>query len=190
MIPPYYRVARIPADQPLVVQPSVGRQWLMAGPLTIGTFALIGLTAAPWVAGSVGTGPVEVVAVTGCFAVFGVLLAWLQVALQHRAGPVLAAGPAGLWIRLRPMRAPGIWLPWEAVAEVYRRAWWPERYLCVRTYDPRVGQDLGGLGGLDASVNKSVFGTGLLVSLSTADRPEDEIAAALAHFAAGRVPLR
>ncbi|GAA0795827.1 hypothetical protein [Spirilliplanes yamanashiensis] len=188
--PPYAVVPRIPADQPFVVQPSATKRALLLGGLTLGTFLVVGSLLAVFLTVLFDPGFAGVMGIVGCLLLSGLFFTGLQFAVQHRAGPALAVGPDGLWIRTRPFRSGGIWLPWAAVAEVYRRTWLPERYLCVRPHDPRAGQHLGGFGGLDAAMSKGVFGTGLLVSLRTADRSEDEIMRAVAWFAAGRVPVR
>ena len=121
--------------------------------------------------------------------VLGALFVALQLAVQLRPGPLFAAGPAGVWIRTRPFRSAGIWLPWEAIQQVYRRRWALERFLCLRPYDPRVGQNVGGLGQMDTAMSRAVFGTGLLLTLTFADKNEAEILQAVAYFANGRVHL-
>jgi hypothetical protein len=187
MLQPYLSVPRIPEDQPFVVQQNVGKRVLMLAALGLGPLAVIGLVLAFVIAQTAGVG--AGVGTLFCLLLAGALFVGLQVAVQVRPGPLLAAGPGGVWIRTRPFRSPGIWLPWEAIQQVYRKRWGFERYLCFRPYDQRVGQNLGGLGQIDASMSKAVFGTGLLLTLTMADRKEAEILQAVAYYANGRVNL-
>jgi hypothetical protein len=188
-IPPYTPVPEIPADQPFVLQQSVGKRFAILAGVGSVPFLLVGVVIGLGILSSDG-GVAGFLGAIGCMLVLTLFFAGLQLAVQIRRGPLLAVGPAGLWVRTRPFRSAGIWLPWEAIAQIYRKRWVWEKYLCVQPHDPRVGQNLPGLGQLDASMSKAVFGTGLLVSLTMAQRGQDEIMQALAYFSAGRVPLR
>ena len=65
--------------------------------------------------GTITTGVVIAFLLVGLFG--------LQVWLLATGGPVLAVGPAGLWIKTRPTRGQAIWLPWEAIGLISRRRW-------------------------------------------------------------------
>ena len=69
-------------------------------------------------------------------------------------GPVLAVGPRGLWIKTRPTRGQAMWLPWEAIARIYRRRWSLEKMVCVQPPDPRVGSGLGSYTAVDSAANR------------------------------------
>jgi hypothetical protein len=175
---------RIPEDQPFIVRPSVQKRILLFGGISLFFALLIGCLPAA------GSGELLVgLAIVGCALVFFGLIFGLQVWLMTSGGPVLAVGPAGLWIKTRPTRGQAIWLPWEAVAQVYRRRWALEKMVCVRPHDPRTGTNLGAFTALDSSMQQLFFGTGFTATLNFADRSEAEIMGAIAHFAAGRVPI-
>ncbi|HEU5109672.1 MAG TPA: hypothetical protein VFT95_14110 [Micromonosporaceae bacterium] len=182
---------RIPEDQPFIVRPSVGKRVIQFG-VILGVLALliacpIGMLAAT----DPGTDGVAVtLGVLGCLLVFFGALMALQVWLLTSGGPVLAAGPHGLWIKTRPTRGQAIWLPWELVARVYRRRWALDKMVCVQPRDPRVGGNLGAFTAIDASMQQLFFGSGFTATLNFADRPESEIMGALAHYAAGRCPVQ
>ncbi|NES31139.1 hypothetical protein GCE86_21550 [Micromonospora terminaliae] len=110
----------------------------------------------------------------------------LQLWLVSSGGPVLALGPAGLWIKTRPTRGQAIWLPWEAVERVYVRRWGLEKVLCVKPRDPRVGSGLGAFTALDSGMQQAFFGTGFTATVNHADRSEDEIMRAVVGYVAGR----
>jgi hypothetical protein len=173
---------RIPEDQPFIAQHSVKKRVLLFGGIG-GGFALV-------FGGCVGVGsqdPFAALATFGCIAVLFGLIFGLQLWLLTSGGPVLAIGPAGLWIKTRPTRGQAIWLPWEAIERVYQRRWAFDKMLCVKPRDPRTGGNLGAWTALDAGMQQLVFGTGFTAPLNFADRPEAEIVAAVAHFSGGRV---
>jgi hypothetical protein len=173
---------RIPEEQPFVARHSVKKRALLFG----GIFGGLGLV----IAGCVGVSSGEALValgIFGCFAVFFGLIAALQIWLLASGGPVLAIGPAGLWIKTRPTRGQAIWLPWEAIERVYQRRWAFDKSLCVKPRDPRTGANLGAFTALDSGMQQLVFGTGFTAPLNFADRPEAEIIAAVAHFSGGRV---
>jgi hypothetical protein len=80
-------------------------------------------------------------------------------------------------------------LPWEGIERVYRRRWSFEKMFCVKARDPRAGANLGVFTALDSSMQQLVFGSGFTATANFADRPEQEILAALTHFSAGRCPV-
>ncbi|SCL39983.1 hypothetical protein GA0070624_6757 [Micromonospora rhizosphaerae] len=114
------------------------------------------------------------------------LVVGLQLWLISSGGPVLAVGPAGLWIKTRPTRGQAIWLPWEAIDQIYRRRWGLEKMLCVRARDPRAGGDLGAFTALDTGMSQALFGTGFTATVNFADRSEKEIMEAVLRHSAGR----
>jgi hypothetical protein len=181
---PFPVVKRIPEDQPFVLRHSVPRRLLvMAGPL------LLMLVAVGCPLGLLTTGgidPLVPLAILGSVVVLVGLLVGLQLWLLASGGPVLAVGPAGLWIKTRPTRGQAIWLPWEAIEQVYRRRWAFEKMVCVKPRDPRTGGNLGAYTALDSGMQQLVFGTGLTATLKFGDRSEPEIMQAIGHFAAGR----
>lgn len=179
-------VKRIPEDQPFVVRPSGRKHLLFFGGLM--AFALL-----------IGACPLGLMAMAGSFdmaaigvgiflVTFGGLFG-LQYWMVASGGPVLAVGPAGMWIKTRPTRGQAIWLPWEAIEQVYRRRWAFNKYVCVKLRDPRMLGNLGAYTALDSSMMQGVFGTGLTATANFADRPEAEIMQAIGHFSAGRCPV-
>ncbi|GAA3336942.1 hypothetical protein GCM10020358_11430 [Amorphoplanes nipponensis] len=184
---PYPVVPRIPADQPFVVRPSVRKRVFLFGGFTLAVLAVLGCVLGLGAIGSENA--VALLAMFGLIALFFVALFGLQIWLLTSGGPVLAVGPAGLWIKTRPTRGQAIWLPWEAIGLISRRRWSLEKMLCVAPRDPRAEQNLGAFTALDAGVMKAFFGTGFTATLNFADKSEQEILQAVAHFAAGRVQL-
>jgi hypothetical protein len=178
----YPVVPRIPTDQPFVVNVSV-RKWglrlgLLAGVLVVMFLCLAGL-------GPGGDGSLVLVGM----ALLVALLVGLQIWRVTSGGPVLAAGPAGLWIRTRTSRGQAIWLPWEAIALISRRRWMFDKMLVVQPHDPRVGQGLGVRTALSSFNMSTVYGDGFVATLTMADRKEAEILQAIAYYAANRVHL-
>src|SRR5262249_24928835 len=147
----------------------------------------IGLASQDSGSGSASIAPL--IAVFGCVLVFFGALVGLQLYLITSGGPVLAAGPAGLWIKTRPTRGQAIWLPWEGIERIYRRRWSFEKMVCVKARDPRVGSNLGAFTAMDSSMQQLFFGSGFTATVNFADKPEQEIMAALTHFSAGRCPI-
>ncbi|SCG56776.1 hypothetical protein [Micromonospora inositola] len=178
------RAKRIPEDQPFVARPSLRKRALALGGLTL----LIGLViACPMgLAASSENGGAEILLAVPLIMFFFALVVGLQLWLVSSGGPVLAVGPAGLWIKTRPTRGQAIWLPWEAIDQIYRRRWGLEKMLCVRARDPRAGGDLGAFTALDAGMQQAFFGTGFTATVNFADRSEQEIMTAVVHYSAGR----
>jgi len=186
-VQPYPVVPRIPEDQPFIVRPSVRKRALVFGGLIAALMAFLGA-----VLGLAAIGSENGLALLVLFLVIALAfvgLIGLQIWLLATGGPVLAVGPAGLWIKTRPSRGQAIWLPWEAIGMISRRRWSFEKMLCVAPPDPGAGQQLGAFTALDSMVNQAAFGTGFTATLNFADRSEQEILQAVAHFAAGRVQL-
>ena len=176
---------RIPEDQPFVLRQAVGKRAALFGGVLVFMLLIVtcpvGLMAS---SGDVGLLPILVfpgLVLVVCGAAFG-----FQLWLFTSGGPVLAVGPAGLWIKSRPTRGQAIWLPWEAIDRIYRRRWSLEKMVCVKPRDPRTGGNLGAFTALDSSMQQLVFGTGFTATLNFANRPEQEIMQAINHFAAGR----
>ncbi|MGW4156482.1 hypothetical protein ACWEDF_25340 [Micromonospora chersina] len=175
---------RIPEDLPFVVRPSLRKRALTLGLVTLVVGLVlacpIGLAAS---AGDGGAGLLFIIPVV--MLVFAVPVG-LQLWLVSSGGPVLALGPAGLWIKTRPTRGQAIWLPWEAIERIYVRRWSLEKMLCVKPRDPRVGSGLGAFTALDSGMQQAFFGTGFTATVNHADRGEDEIMRAVVGYAAGR----
>ncbi|WP_203991270.1 hypothetical protein [Micromonospora lutea] len=183
---------RIPEDQPFVVRPNVTKRGLVFLGLALVLIVPFACCLGGGIASSAATGRESFLAVVG---VFGCLLAavclplGLQLWLIGSGGPVLALGPAGLWIRTRPTRGQAIWLPWEGVAQISRRRWSLEKMLVVRPRDADALRNLGAYTALDTGLLSAFYGSGLVATLNFADKSEADILAAVAHFSAGRCPL-
>ena len=186
-VQPYPVVPRIPADQPFIVRPSVRKRVLFFGGFVALLLLLLGCVLA-WGASGSSNG-LALLVIFLAIAAFFVVLFGLQVWLLATGGPVLAVGPAGLWIKTRPSRGQAIWLPWESIGLISRRRWSFEKMLCVAPRDPRAGQQLGAFTAFDSMVTQAAFGTGFTATLNFADKGEQEILQAVAYFAAGRVQL-
>ncbi|GAA2622096.1 hypothetical protein GCM10010399_61620 [Dactylosporangium fulvum] len=183
-------VKRIPEDQPFVARPSVLKRLLVFGPVALVVvlaftcpLALVLTTESP---DSTSGDIVAVLAFAGCmlFVVAGAVS--LQVFLITSGGPVLAAGPAGLWIKTRPTRGQAIWLPWESIERISRRRWALEKMVVVKPRDPRTEGNLGVFTAIDSSLLKVFYGSGFTATLNFADRGEHEIMAAIAQYSNGR----
>jgi hypothetical protein len=175
---------RIPEDQPFIVRPSVRKRGLLFGGLLL--FVVLVLACLMGLAASDSTDVGPLLGMVGCFAVFSGLLIGFQLWLITSGGPVLAVGPSGLWIKTRPTRGQAIWLPWEAIDQIYRRRWSLEKLVCVKPRDPRTTGSLGAFTALDSGIQQLFFGTGFTATLNFADRSESEIMQAISHFSAGR----
>jgi hypothetical protein len=184
---------RIPDNLPFVVRPSAVKRALVMLPfvlvvlLVVGCPATLVLTAGgpQHTSGDV----VALVALVGCLTVVLVGVLALQIFLVTSGGPVLAATPAGLWIKTRPTRGQAVWLPWEGIAEIRRRRWVLEKLLVVQPRDPRLHGSLGAFTAMDSALLKLFYGSGFTATLNFADRSEDEILAALRQLSAGRTPF-
>jgi hypothetical protein len=186
-VQPYPVVPRIPVDQPFIVRPSVRKRVVFFGSLVTVLLVFLGCVLSWGAAGS--SNSIGLLIVFLGIAVLFVGLFGLQIWLLATGGPVLAVGPAGLWIKTRPSRGQAIWLPWEAIGLISRRRWSFEKMLCVAPRDPRAGQQLGAFTAFDSVVTQAAFGTGFTATLNFADQSEQEILQAVAYFAAGRVQL-
>ncbi|WP_125807249.1 hypothetical protein [Actinoplanes sp. ATCC 53533] len=184
---PYPVVPRIPEDQPFIVRPSVRKRVLAFGGFVLALMTVLGCVLGLAAIGSPNGGALLILFLVIAVAFVG--LFGLQIWLVATGGPVLAVGPAGLWIKTRPSRGQAIWLPWEAIGGISRRRWSFEKMLCVAPRDPRAEQRLGAFTAFDSMVTQAAFGTGFTATLNFADRSEQEILQAVAYFAGGRVPL-
>ncbi|WP_432972041.1 hypothetical protein [Dactylosporangium sp. CA-233914] len=181
---------RIPENLPFVARPSAVRRLVIMVPIAVMLLLLIGcpfgmvLTADDpnHTSGDI----VALVALMGCgaFVMFAAIA--LQVFLLTSGGPVLAMGPAGMWIKTRPTRGQAIWLPWEGIERIRRRRWALEKMLVVKPRDPRVEGSLGAFTAVDSAMLKLFYGSGLTATLNFSDRSEDEILAAVRQYSAGR----
>ncbi|MFF4890031.1 hypothetical protein [Micromonospora chersina] len=175
---------RIPEDLPFVVRPSLGKRALTLGLVTL----VVGLVIACPIglAASSEGGGAGLLFIIPVVLLFFAVPVGLQLWLVSSGGPVLALGPAGLWIKTRPTRGQAIWLPWEAIDRIYLRRWALEKMLCVKPRDPRAGSGLGAFTALDSGMQQAFFGTGFTATVNHADRGEDEIMRAVVGYAAGR----
>ncbi|MEH1012257.1 hypothetical protein V6U90_03900 [Micromonospora sp. CPCC 206060] len=185
--PPVVVTRRIPTDQPYVVRPNASKRAVVFSALLL--FILLMMACPTGLAALSAADAVGLLIFLAGFAVFIGLLLGLQLLLLVSGGPVLAAGPAGVWIKTRPTRGQAIWLPWESVERIYPRRWGLEKMVCVKPRDPRTGANLGAFTALDSSMQQLFFGTGFTATLNFADRPESEIMQALRHFSAGHCPV-
>ena len=189
--PPLPLTERIPTDLPLVVHHNVRRRLLVYGLayfawclVLLGLAALLALLAAD-------RGVIAVVVVGACLIpVAGFLLGVYLWALASR-GPVLAAGPAGMWIKCRSLPVRAVWLPWEAIERVSRSRWWAfERMIKVWPRDPDIRRQLGPTSTFDATIGWWYFGPPLSAMLSFTDRSESAVLAAIAQYSAGQFPIQ
>ena len=185
-----YPVARrIPDDQPFLVRPHLGKRIGLAaaivGGLSLFVLCVLGLAAVGEDADVPGLLEAWLVLTVFLALVFG-LLTWLRLS----GGPVLAAGPDGLWIRTRQTPGQVIWLPWGHIAQISRRRWFLDRMLVVHPIDRRLQDNLGGFTLFDAGAARSFYGSGFVAALNFADRTEAEILRTIADYAANRVHLR
>ncbi|RLK23522.1 hypothetical protein DER29_1387 [Micromonospora sp. M71_S20] len=190
--PPVTR--RIPEDQPFVVRPNVAKRGLLMMGVALVLILPIACCAGLGMVNSAdpqlrSQSVVGLLAVVGCLLALVALPLGIQLWLIGSGGPVLALGPAGLWIRTRPTRGQAIWLPWEGVAQISRRRWSLEKMLVVTPRDARALRNLGAFTALDSATLNTFYGSGLVATLNFADRPEAEIMAAVAHYSAGRCQL-
>lgn len=184
---------RIPQDQPFIVRPSVRKRGLLFGGLLLFILVLLACPLGLALSGGGSTGDGSqvfgVLGVLGCvLAVIGLPLG-LQLWLLTSGGPVMAVGPAGMWIKTRPTRGQAIWLPWEGIERISRRRWSLEKMVVVKARDPRADNNLGAFTAVDSSLQKLFYGSGFTATLNFADRPEAEIMAAITHFSAGRTHI-
>jgi len=181
-------VPRIPEDQPFVVRPNLRKRLAVLGGFAVGLVLFFAC-----LAGVAAIGTDDGLAIFGGWLIVSLFFAAIfgfQIWLLTSGGPVLAAGPAGLWIKTRPTRGQAIWLPWEAVGQISRRRWSLEKMLVVQPRDARAERGLGAFTAFDSSITKAFFGSGFTATLNFADKKEDEILQAVAYFANGRVVLR
>ena len=188
--PPLPLTERIPTDLPLVVHHNVGRRLFVYGLayfawclVLLGLAALLALVTA-------GRGVIVAVVAGGCLVpVVGFLLGVYLWALASRS-PVLAAGPAGMWVKCRSLPVRAVWLPWEAIESVSRSRWWAfETMIKIRPRDPDIRRQLGPISRFDATIGWWYFGPPLSAMLSFTDRSESAVMAAIAQYSAGRFPI-
>ncbi|MFG2041141.1 hypothetical protein [Dactylosporangium sp. NPDC048998] len=184
---------RIPDNLPFVARPSALKRALIMVPIAVASLLIVGCPAALVFTTD---GPnhtsgdlVALVALMACLVVVFAGTIGVMTFLVSSGGPVLAAGPAGLWIRTRPTRGQAIWLPWEGIEHIRRRRWGLHKMVVVKPRDPRVEGGLGAYTAVDSAALKLLYGSGFTATLTFADRSEDEILAALREFSAGRTPF-
>jgi len=189
MTPPAFPMTRrIPEDQPYVVRPSAIKRGLAYAKI-VSVLALV--VSGPGALANIsdpGTALLNMLGVVGFVLAISVLPLGPQLWLLSSGGPVLALSPAGLWIRTRSSRGQAIWLPWEAVAQIGRQRRGMENTLLIQPGDPRTVRQFGAATVIDRSPLSGIYGSCLTAPLNFADRPEEEILAAVRRFSAGRCP--
>jgi hypothetical protein len=105
--------------------------------------------------------------------------------LLNRNEPLLALGPAGLWMRTKPVFGRAIWLPWESLLLISRRRYGFDKMLMVRVRDERIAP----LTQPRTTFYRARRPSGFMATLNMADRSQDDILQAVAYFSANRVPL-
>ncbi len=156
-----------------MLRPSMRKRVLLFGGLLLFILLLLACPAGLALSdgGDSGGAVIFIVAMAVVLLFFGGVLG-LQLYLITSGGPILAAGPAGLWIKTRPTRGQAIWLPWEGVERIYRRRWGLEKMVCVKARDPRAGSNLGAFTAVDSSMQQLFFGSGFTATCTYADKPE------------------
>jgi hypothetical protein len=186
---PYPVVQDIPEDQPFIVRRNPTRRLLVAGPVWAVLQAAFLVLVIVVFAGGDGTGDSSLGQVVLDLVVFSVVLAlfFSSALLPLLAGraPVLAIGPAGLWVRTRPVFGKAVWVPWEGILLISRRRFGFDKMLIVRPRDERVAS----LSRSGSGFNRALYRSGFMTSLNMSDRTEAEILQAVAYYSANRVPL-
>jgi hypothetical protein len=188
---PYALLKRIPEDQPFIVRNNPVKRLLVVGAVWVVLQLFLILCA---VVALTGDEDPEHSHATTVFSIAVISLAFLSmlvspiVALIRRDEPVLALGPAGLWVRTRPLFGQAIWLPWESLLLISRRRYGFDKMLIVRVRDERVAQ-LSQSRSSTFSYYGSRRPSGFMATLNMADRTSDEILQAVAYYSANRVPL-
>jgi hypothetical protein len=193
---PYPVVDRIPEDQPYIVRLNSRKLIIRVGVAAV----VLGVIMAAISFAALADDSLGAAFGMLGFTVLIVVLMVVPTVRMVTAGPVLAVGPAGLWIKTRPGgRRQAIWLPWESIAMITRFSRQvnfaeQDRYLVVRPADPRASQGLGAASAIGNALWRmsSVFSTmpdGFVATIKHSDRPEAEILQAVAYYAANRVPL-
>jgi hypothetical protein len=166
---------RIPDDQPFVVRLNVfrlGLAWAVAWVVVVGLETL--LIADFLVPAAIGTAA-------------GALILLIYLAISARRGPILAVGPQGVWVSRREggvsglgSRFTAVFLPWSSIERIYVRRVLLDKRVCVRAAGwPTVFR-------LDLfDILRSLYGTPFHASLTFADRPADEVVAAIAQHSGG-----
>ncbi|MBF9134949.1 hypothetical protein I0C86_39410 [Plantactinospora sp. S1510] len=178
-----------------MVRPNALKRGLLLGAVAVLPLSLIICVVGVGLLNSDTSGASDSGAVLGALAFFGCMLLLIaaplgfQLWLIASGGPVMAVGPAGMWIKTRPTRGQAIWLPWEGIAHISRRRWSLEKMVVVKPRDPRADSNLGAFTAVDAGLLKLFYGSGFTATLNFADKPEAEIMAAITHFSAGRCTI-
>jgi hypothetical protein len=190
------RVAkRIPDDGPLVLRLRVSRMLAFFGTCYVGIPAVVLAIFLWWVASNVPPDRssavlqplipygVALVLVLGGFQLFAVIVA------ATGKGPQLAADHHGVWVQSRRWRVNAAFLPWDAVERTFvrrnRRVFW--LLVCVRTVVPPPDDDLRA--GLDARIQRMLFGTTFNASPFLCGRRADDVVAELSRLADGRARI-
>lgn len=186
-------VDRIPADQPLVLRHRASRFLAVYAGIYLGIplaiFLGLFLLLLAVLGGDIGE-ILPILAVPGAIiVVIGLLQLGTILGFGMAGGPVLAAGPDGLWIRARKWPAKSVFLPWPAIARIYPRRWLWDRAICVLPHDPRVGSNAGAWARLDMGLQKTLFGSRLTASTFYSGRRADDVLAELHRLSAGSVPI-
>lgn len=176
--PAYHLVTRIPETEPYVLRPNQGliaAIWggVFAFDVIVWSVAYLALVSGD----NQFASSLLMSAIVSCLVPPFI---WYTAA---SGGPSLAAGPYGLWVRIRQWPVKAIFLPWEAVASIQTRR--NGKVLVVYPHDQRVGQGHGRFADADQWLLKLGSPDGLATPLRGDRRPEETLGA-LRHFAAGR----
>jgi hypothetical protein len=186
--------AHIPEDTPLVLRPRLSRFLGVYGLLYLGFPILIGLCFLGILLFWLPPAERDEIPSILLFAstvplIGGALQLAMMVGLGMSGGPYLAASADGVWVRARKWPARSVFLPWAAVARIYRRRWMWDQVVCVQAHDRRAGHEAGAMARLDTRVQRTLFGAGLTASTFFCGRNADEVFHELRMLSAGRVPI-
>jgi len=182
--PPPRLITRIPGNLPFVVRPNgLKRGLVIFLVLLLPVIVLAGVMSTRYDVDTTGW------ALLGVTMLALVLLFGGELWSNVRGGPMLALAPDGLWIRTRPTRRQAVWLPWEGIAAISRQSRGLEKLLVVQPQDPRTHRTPDGQLTIDPALFKALLGANPVASLRFADKPKEEILAAVHHFSAGRCPI-
>ncbi|GIF51962.1 hypothetical protein DFJ67_3775 [Asanoa ferruginea] len=172
---------RIPDDQPFLVRLNLSRlslAWVVAWIVILGPQVL--LIADFWVPAAISTALALIVLV-------------IYLATNARRGPILGVGPPGVWVsrRVRGFIRVGpqfeaTFLPWSSIERIYLRRILVDKRVCVREtgWRPRLGARPDVFEVVDYA-----YRTPFNASLTFADRPADEITAAITQHGLGKTKI-
>jgi hypothetical protein len=174
-------VSRILADQPFVVGLNL---FLLSLGWVVPVVALLGLEVL-----LIGT---SLLLPTVAIGAGVVLLLVIYLVASARRGPILAVGPEGVWVSRREGRSgrvvgqhfAAVFLPWSSIERIYLRRVLLDKRVCVqasgRARTARI--DI-------VDLVQSFYGTPFHASLPFADRPADDVTAAITQHGRGKTHI-